>query len=198
MSDRDLRLFVASDIPSEVKAIIASAGERTRASLPVARWVKTENLHLTLKFIGAYPEEDVGVLSNELRETGGRCAPFEAALGGCGAFPSPGKARIIWVGMTRGVAGAEAVARKLDARLDKVGIAREGRPFRGHITIARLKQPGDCRTILDDLGKDLAGLLDMTFIVDEVVLYRSILGPQGPTYIALDRIALGGKTREQG
>jgi len=93
MSDRDLRLFVASDIPSEVKAIIASAGERARASLPVARWMKTENLHLTLKFIGAYPEEDVGGLSNELRETGERCAPFEAALGGCGAFPSPGLRR---------------------------------------------------------------------------------------------------------
>jgi len=196
MSDSDLRLFVAADIPADARGLIAAGVEKSRGKMPVARWVKAENLHLTIKFIGAYPEEDVGGLSNELRESGGRCAPFEAAMGGCGAFPSARRGRVLWVGMTQGVDGAEAVARKLDARLEKVGIEREGRPFRGHITLARLKQPRDCEAVLGDLGADLAGLPALTFMVDEIVLCRSILGPQGPTYIAMERIALGGKPRE--
>jgi 2'-5' RNA ligase len=193
MSDSNIRLFAAADIPDQARELVTSAVGKSRGNIPVARWVEPENLHLTLKFIGAYPQEALGRLSNELRETGGLCAPFEAALGGCGAFPSSRKARVIWVGMSQGVEGAAAVTRKLDARLEKVGVEREGRPFRGHITLARLKQPRDCEVALDRLSEDLVGLQAMTFMVDEIILFRSILEPQGPTYIVLERIALGGK-----
>ena len=196
MSDKGLRLFLAADIPAEAKKLIANAVERSRGDLAGARWVRAENLHLTLKFIGAYPEEGLGSLSNELRESCSRCEPFEAALGGCGAFPSPARARILWVALYEGMEGAQAVARKLDARLEKSGVEREGRPWRGHITLARLKQPGDCGTVLGGLEAELAALPSIAFKVDEVVLYRSILGPQGPTYVALERIALGGKQHE--
>ncbi|MEW6554941.1 MAG: RNA 2',3'-cyclic phosphodiesterase [Actinomycetota bacterium] len=196
MSGKALRLFVAAGIPSEARDILGLAMDGSRAKIADARWVSAENLHLTLKFIGAYGEEALEGLSNELLETAARCKPFKAALGGCGAFPSPRKARVIWVGMCEGAESAGAVARKLDARLERVGIERESRPFRGHITLARMKHPRDCAAALEDLGKQLGGLQDRAFTVDEVVLYHSILGPQGPTYIALQRVALGGNSHE--
>jgi 2'-5' RNA ligase len=198
MSDNRLRLFVAMDIPHAAKDLINSAINELRGDVEGARWVKPQNLHLTLKFIGEYTEEGLSRLSNEIRATGERCTAFKAALGGCGAFPSRGRARVIWVGMDTGIEEAGAVARKLDARLEKVGVKREERPFRGHITLARSKRPQECTSVLADLERLLGGLREISFEVDEMVLYRSILGPPGPTYTALERVPLGGKPREQG
>jgi RNA 2',3'-cyclic 3'-phosphodiesterase len=198
MSDKGLRLFVAVDIPTAARRVISSAVEGMRGELAGARWVKPENLHLTLKFIGDYMEKDLERLVEEIKASGERCEAFRASLGGCGAFPSQGRARVIWLGMSEGIEGAGAVARKLDARLERVGVKREERPFRGHITLARLRQPGDCKPFLDGLGSRIRGLRDIDFEVDEIVLYRSILGQQGPRYMVLEKVALGGNASEKG
>jgi 2'-5' RNA ligase len=192
MSAERLRLFVAMDISGDARELLSETIESFRHRIEGARWVKAQNLHMTLKFIGDYGEEGMERLSNEIRATAERCRAFRAALGGCGAFPSPGKARVLWVGMHEGGEEAGAVARKLDSRLEKVGIKRENRPFRGHLTLARMKRPGDCAAYLEDMGDRLEGLRDMVFDVGEIVLYRSVLSPQGPTYTALERAGLKG------
>ena len=198
MSDKKLRLFVAADIPGEARELIYATVQGLRTEVVDARWVKPTNLHLTLKFIGEYGEEGLHRLSNELRAAAERCRAFKAALGGCGAFPSQRKARVIWVGMYTGVEEAGAIAKKLDARLRKIGVKREERLFRGHLTLARLKRPCDCTDVLEDMADRLKGLQDLSFEVEEIVLYRSILSPQGPMYNALERIRLGGVPREEG
>ena len=198
MSASKLRLFVAVDVPGEVRERISSALEGTREEVTGARWVKPQNLHLTLKFIGDYGEEGIARLSNQIHAAAARAPAFTAALGGCGAFPAPRRARVIWIGMARGSEEAAEVARKLDARLEKAGVKREERPFRGHLTLARLRQPVDCAPYLEVLGSRLEGLQEMAFAVEEVVLYRSILGPQGPTYVALERMRLEGACGEKG
>ena len=186
-----LRLFLAVDIPEEARALLSETVDGLRGELPEARWVKAENLHLTLKFIGDYGEEGLTRLSNEIRATAERCRGFGAVLGGCGAFPSRKKARVLWVGMSGGAEEAGKVARKLDARLEKAGVKRENRPFRGHLTVARLKRPRDLSSYVEEMSGKLEGLRDMPFEVEEIILYRSILSPQGPTYIPLQRIGLG-------
>lgn len=192
MSASALRLFVAADLPEAVRGSVAAAMRGLRDREAAARWVRPENLHLTLKFIGAYPPQGLEGLGRELAICGDRCAPFEAALGECGAFPTPRRARVLWVGLWRGREGATAVARKLDARLERLGVQRETRPYKGHITLARMREPGDCQQTLQALSSLLAGLRHMPFRVDEIVLYRSILGAEGPRYIALERVPLGG------
>lgn len=193
-----MRLFVALDIPREARDLISSGVASVHLRIGGARWVDPGNLHLTLKFIGAYTEEGLPRLEKGIRAAGERCAPFRAALGGCGAFPSRRRSRVIWVGMCEGAEEAGAVARKLDARLEDAGVRREDRPFRGHITLARLKQPADCSSALEELELCLGELSGIAFDVDEMVLYRSILGPKGPTYVELQRTPLGGKPREKG
>ncbi len=192
MSGEKMRLFVAADIPGDVRELLASAVQGIRGEELGARWVRLENLHLTLKFIGDYEKDEMDRLSNEVRATAQRCEPFEALLGGSGAFPSPRRARIIWVAVSSGVREAEAVARKLNARLEKVGVKKEERAFRGHLTLARLRQVRDCTAMLAGVEGRLEGLRDMPFRVDEVVLYRSILKPEGPVYSVVERMALGG------
>ncbi|MBN2027831.1 MAG: RNA 2',3'-cyclic phosphodiesterase [Actinobacteria bacterium] len=193
MSDNRLRLFVAADITRDIRELLASTMERMRGEGIDARWVKPENLHLTLKFIGEYGEEGLDTLLREIHKAAGKSKPFDAVLGGCGAFPSRSKARVIWVGMSNGVDEAAAIARKLDARLEKVGIKRERRQFRGHLTLARLRRPQDCTEFLEDMSGMLKGLQDLPFHVEEIMLFRSILKPQGPTYVELETVALGGE-----
>lgn len=190
-----LRLFVAADIPREHRDSIACALEPLKEKVPGARWVKPDNLHLTVKFIGEYGEDGLERLSNEIEAAAGRCAPFVACLGRCGAFPSPGKARVLWVGMERGEEEAAVVARRLDARLERAGVRREGRGYRGHLTVARLKTPADCGAFLEELAARMEEAGGLAFEVEKLTLYRSILSPSGPTYVALRRFALGGEGR---
>jgi 2'-5' RNA ligase len=197
MSGERWRLFVAADIPGEIRELLAATMKRLQGESINARWVKPENLHLTLKFIGEYEEEGIERLAHEIGKAAERSRPFRAALGGCGAFPSRRKARVIWVGMSGGVEEAAAVARKLDARLEKVGVKREERQFRGHLTLARLRQPQDCTDVLAGMFGMLVGLQEMSFQVAEIALYRSILKQQGPTYVGLERVALGGAISEE-
>jgi 2'-5' RNA ligase len=192
MSGDKKRLFVAVDVPTEIKEIYGSVLEKTRDKLVGARWVDPCNLHLTMKFVGPYEEERLAELIAEVRRVAERTPGFDMALGSLGAFPSRSKARVIWVGMTEGKEEARKLAQKLDARLEKVGVGRENRPFRGHLTLARLKRPSDCTRHLGELERELGGLQDLDFGVDEIVVYESRLSPKGPTYIPLEHLPLGG------
>lgn len=191
MSANKLRLFIAFDIPEEARSLLAAIVEKHKEEFPEARWVKAENLHLTLKFIGDYEEEKLDRLSNEIRKTAASGSSFRAALGGCGGFPSSRKARVLWVGMRNGQEEAALMAGKLDSRLDKVGVKRENRPFKGHLTLARLRRPLDCSSLLEKMEEELKPVSDVFFEVKEMTLYRSILGPGGPTYVSLEKVALG-------
>ncbi len=192
MSGSAARLFVAVDIPEAARESVAAAAAELRGEAPHARWVRPENLHLTLKFIGAYPEERLEGLARELRECGASCSPFLAVLGECGAFPSPRRARVLWLGLWQGGEGAAAVAGKVEARLERLGVQRETRRYKGHITLARMRRPGDCEDMVQRLSSRLEALRSAPFAVDEMVLYRSILRAQGPQYVALERVPLGG------
>ncbi len=124
------RLFVAIDLPEEVRERIAAVMSEHAASQPQARWVRKENLHLTLKFIGEYPVKMMDRLIEKLEKVTRRLSPFTASLGGCGGFPSAGRSRVVWVGMEKGEEEAGSLAAGLDAALSEVGVEREGRPFR--------------------------------------------------------------------
>jgi len=187
-----MRLFVAMDVPDEIKGVISTALEGLKSGVEGVRWVKPENIHLTLKFIGDYEERKLDRLVDEVRKAALRSPRFTALLGGCGAFSSPSKARVIWVDMREGGEGAAVVARKVDSRLGKIGVKRESRPFRAHLTLGRLKRPKDCSDMLDRLDDDLEELAEMPFDVHEIVLYRSLLSSEGPTYVSLQHIELGG------
>lgn len=191
-AEKKLRLFVAADIPPLVREAVSGALEPLKEKVPGGRWVRPENLHITLKFIGDYGEERLERLSNEITAAAARCAPFTVRLGKCGAFPSRSRARVLWVGMTEGGEEAAAAAGKLEARLEKAGVKREGRDYRGHLTVARLREPFDCSGFLVELAANMERVESIAFEVGELTLYRSILSPSGPTYVALRVFSLGG------
>jgi RNA 2',3'-cyclic 3'-phosphodiesterase len=124
-----------------VKEELGRAIEALEKSVPGARWVPVQNIHVTLAFLGRVEEGRVAGLSAAIADTVQDHVDFTVRLGELGAFPSVRRARVIWAGLddpTRGLAG---LADSLAEELELLGFPREARTFQPHATIARLKQP---------------------------------------------------------
>lgn len=155
------------------------------AGLTVA-WVPPPNMHVTLKFLAEIPEESVYSIADLLREQLASRNSFSLTVRGVGAFPSPLQPRVIWVGLHGLDEVLEKLAQDIDQCLsERLGFAPETRPFRAHLTLGRVKQ-GQGDFINEFAGIDLG-----TCVINEVVLYQSVLQRSGAEYRALARIPLG-------
>lgn len=180
------RLFVAVDVPDEIRAKLSGL----RASdLAGARWVKPEQLHLTIRFLGAVPDDDVPALRERLA---GLVPPpaFHLSLAGVGVFPPrPSRrapAKVLWAGVTP----AEPVAALKSAIDVLLGPDPEtvGRPFHPHVTLARFNDsPG--ATLRPYLDRH-ASVASAAFAVSGFRLYESRTQPDGPVYTAVGQYPL--------
>lgn len=194
-----MRLFVALDIDGAIRERIARWMQGVQNFAPEARWVKEESLHITLKFIGERPNDEVEQIKTAL--TGVRAAAAEIRFSGYGFFPTANSARVFWVGMEGGPQLA-ALAAAVDQNLADLGIPREERKFSPHLTLARLPgrsgaprwRKGDRTTSSFRLLQDkIAALLTPEFgsmTARDFFLYRSQLSPRGSTYTKLARFPL--------
>lgn len=186
-----LRLFVAADLTAHLK----DAVEEEAASMPRiegVKWVKPFQLHFTLKFLGHLDEEKVPEIDRLLEKAAASCPPLSLRLDECGAFPGPAKARVVWLGCSGDIEGMKALARDIDGKMTRVGVEREKRPYKAHLTLARCRNPRDVSGIISRWKDWLEGREGLDFSVGEIVLYRSILDASGPTYERLGEYPLGG------
>jgi 2'-5' RNA ligase len=191
--DRALRLFIAAPLPAgpleECRRLIARArGDRVARGV---RWVRTENLHLTLRFLGATDPEALPRLEVAIGRAASATASFAVRLAGAGAFPADRRPRTLWLGIDRGTDGLTALAGAVDRALDEVGIPPETRPFRGHLTVARTDASSQTDALLAVAGlREAAANWSSTFSVDRLVLFRSHLTAGPPRYEELASFAL--------
>ncbi len=188
----NLRLFVAMDLPSRVKSEIGEIMVSLVERYPGVRWVKAENLHLTLKFLGHVESSKVGGLCSALEEVCSEARPFRLRVSGCGAFPHQGRGRVFWLGLGGEVNEAVELAGRIDRKLEGLDFAREERPFRPHVTLGRMKRPMPCQDLVEDWTVFLQKIGTMEFEVVEAVLFQSILRKEGPTYLPLKAFSFKG------
>jgi RNA 2',3'-cyclic 3'-phosphodiesterase len=180
---RRARAFVAVSPPLEVRRALLEAAR----GLPVAgevRWVKPENVHLTLKFLGDVAEEDLVRATDTLESVCERHDAFEVEPSGFGAFPSARRARILWAGVGEGAERLTALAQDVERSLKDLGFEPEKRPYRPHLTLGRARgRPA----VLEAAGitAPVPG-----FAVESVDLVESVLGATGATYSTLASRAL--------
>jgi RNA 2',3'-cyclic 3'-phosphodiesterase len=181
------RLFVA--VQPEPAAIrdVMRAIEPLRASpdLTELRWNEPEKLHFTLRFLGSQPLSAAGAIEAECAGTAARSAPFNLTLAGGGAFPSPRRASVLWIGATEGAPALCGLAEQLNPRLDALGFEREERAFTPHLTIARSKRPRSLVAPVSALAP-----LRIETAVRELLLVRSHLGRPSARYEVLERFVL--------
>lgn len=186
-SARDsLRLFVALWLPETLAGAAWRRLERLRPDGRGVRWVRREQLHLTLKFLGETPADKLPAVQEALAGAAAGGRPVDLRLTAGGVFPPAGPPRVLWLGLEpAGELGALAGA--VEKALAPLGFPPEGRPFRPHLTLGRA-EPGAAfdRAVL---AREIA---EPPAAVDSMALIRSDLGPGGPRYTTLCEWRLGG------
>jgi 2'-5' RNA ligase len=136
-----VRLFVAVVPPESAQRAAHAAADAARRPDDDVAWVKRENLHFTLRFLGEIDARAADDATAAAIEAAARHAPFEAALGAAGAFPSARRARVLWLDFARGAQAMAALAGALDEALTARGFAAAERPFSPHLTLGRVREP---------------------------------------------------------
>jgi 2'-5' RNA ligase len=187
-----IRSFVAVSISEGARRQIGELLARLRREqCPAVRWVKPELMHLTLAFLGEVSQDFLASAKARLIEVAQQHQAFTAQLNGLGAFPNPTRARVVWIGTEQGRSEVCALQSDVVRALGSVGYQPERRPFSPHLTIGRLRMP-------DDVSKAVAAQFESeSFTVDHLILFRSVLGPAGPTYSVLAEFPLSSQPGQQ-
>ena len=176
-----MRLFTAIDIPEDVRNRLERLLTHLRPTAHV-KWSPVYNLHVTLKFIGEWPVQDLEKLEGALRGIGKRPAIL-VDVRRLGWFPNPHHPRVFWAGVEGGPALAQ-IAQEIEAALEPLGIAVEDREFSPHLTLARIKQPAPLQGLRQAVA-DLESVDFGAFPADRFCLYRSQPGSAGSVYTKL-------------
>ncbi len=184
-----MRLFIAVNIDPSLRPPLTEIQEKLRATRAPVSWVKPENLHFTLKFLGEVSEEQLPALRDAFRRSVAGMEPFPLSLAGVGTFPSKGRPRVIWVGVEQGAEEMEGLRKRIDDILFPLGFPREDRPFRPHLTLGRVKPVGRLEPLLDGLRSATVGPVGQ-MQVDAVKLMQSQLHPTGAIYTSVESVPL--------
>jgi len=184
--DERIRAFFAVELGNGLREAAAAvvAELRRRDARGDVRWVRTEALHVTLRFLGDVERAHLGGLVEAVAAQAASLAPFTLEIGALAAFPSPRKPRVVALGLLPHEPLARAAA-AVERGVVAVGFAPEERPFRGHLTLGRTRGRRPPR--LDDVA--VPGHAPMP--VRELVLFSSELLVGGARYTPLERVPLG-------
>jgi 2'-5' RNA ligase len=189
--ERTLRAFVAFKLPDQITERAAALQDALKARGLKLQWVKPQNLHLTLKFLGDIPETDAFKVGAVLDHAVGNEPPLAMTLQGVGVFPGIKRPRVLWVGFGGQVQNLKRLQLRLEDQLDKIGFDRDKREFKAHLTIARIKRRVAPEKLLDAITAE-GDFVPHPFMARKIVLYKSDLRPQGAVYTALAKAELGG------
>lgn len=184
-----IRAFIAVRIKPDMARKISEVQSELEQCLAGIRWVRKENLHLTIKFLGAIEEDKIMPIMGALEEALRPIPRFSIVGRGIGVFPGIKRARVLWVGL-EGEA-LISLAKAVEGVLEPIGFERERRAFSSHLTIGRWR---DFETQSVRLKQEIERWKDHSFGesgVEEAVFFRSILKPQGAEYSPLGIIPLG-------
>ena len=149
-----MRLFVAVGVPAQAADELDGAVAPLRQSWPALRWTGRDAWHVTLAFLGEVNETVSTRLEPRLERAAARHPCLAVSLGGAGAFPGAGRARVLWTGVQDEPRGLAALAASVAAGARRAGAppAEEGRRFQPHLTLARCREPVDARPLVDSLS----------------------------------------------
>ena len=184
-----MRLFVAIELPPDVRGQLRGIAESIRSELPPARWVLEDNLHLTLFFLGQRPPSDRRLLDRALRPVFAAASPFSLQPQGAGTFPPGKRVRAAWVGLQNEPRLGRLQAAVASSASQALGLESDRRPFRAHLTVARCRSPWP-EAASDAWAAAFSGASLESFPVRRGVLMESRLpGRGGPPSVSYSRVS---------
>lgn len=178
----EIRAFVAVELPPAARAALGAVSEALAARTPSGsvRWVRPEQMHLTLRFLGETAVSQLPAITIALDEVGRQSGPLTLRLGAVGCFPNCKRPRVIWVGLEGELRPLAALQRRVEAALVPLGWTAEKRPFQPHLTLGRVKDVGKLSRVKWEVAVE-----KVEVAVTAVVLVQSELQRSGPVYTNL-------------
>ncbi len=182
MSEK-IRCFIAIELSQEIKEALGRIEDELKQTINGVNWVKPDNIHLTLKFLGHLEKDIVERTKEILTQIASQTAPFKMKLSSAGAFPTPARPRVIWIGMDEANKESSRLANLVEERLAPLGIEKESRAFHPHLTLARVKFLKDKNSVKNAFVSLEVPPVEMT--ASKITLFQSILTRQGAVYTVL-------------
>lgn len=184
-----IRAFVAFELPQRVIASIEELQNHLKKYGFSVRWVRPKNIHLTLKFLGDIKTTDVEAVGDAVQEAVSGFAPLALEASGAGVFPNLRRPRVLWTGIAGQTTELTQLQKAIDDSLQPIGFPKEARPFKGHLTLGRVKGTIENRTLQKALEAHNT-FQSGPFTVDRLFLFKSDLKPTGSEYTRLREIEI--------
>ncbi len=184
-----VRVFIAIEINSEIKDKLSEYLSKLKRTGADVKWVSTENIHLTMKFIGYIEKEALISLNEIINDAVCGVEPFSISIGNIGAFPNLNKPRVVFACVQEHGNNLLRIYEKLDKEVGLLGIKKESKKYVGHITLGRVKSQRN----ISILKNTLNSITECYFGREKVTslsLIQSKLTPTGPLYTRLNNFIL--------
>jgi len=189
---KTFRAFIAIDLPESIKSFLSEAQEALKLYGFRVKWVRPQNIHLTLKFLGDTATADTDKITEAMTLAAKNCPTVSLTAKGVGVFPNVRRPRVIWAGLNGQIETLANLHQTLDAHLADLGFARDTRAFKSHLTLGRVKGKIASDRMLAAIDK-LKEFESESFETHQVILFKSELRPGGAVYTRVQAIALQGQ-----
>jgi len=183
MSDT-IRAFIAIPLNPKIQHSIGHMQDHLKKNNNDVKWVKLENIHITLKFLGNVDMEQINSVKQVLAILTQNTRPFKVELSQLGAFPNINHPRTLWVGLKDSKQQLSRIAAALDKALGKIGFQDDQKPFSPHVTIGRIRSSKNINLLSRSMSNYQISQ-DQTQTVSKIILFKSTLSSQGPIYESL-------------
>jgi 2'-5' RNA ligase len=185
-----VRTFIAIELPQEVREYLESRQTDLASAGGDVKWVRTDDIHLTLVFLGNVPVEEIAAVAAAVREAAAGMGPIRLQAGGAGCFPPRGRPRVVWIGIEEPTGALARLQGAVAGATARFAEKPERREYKAHLTVGRVRGGHGA----EELSEAVAALADAKgpeFEAAEVVIFESVLAREGPTYMPLARIPFG-------
>jgi len=183
-----IRCFIAIELDKTITPKLAELQNRLRKKIKNdeknLKWIRAEDIHLTLKFLGDVPDNLTGMICTAVSDAVTEYEPFEIEIGNCGCFPSRGSARVLWTGITQGQIELQTIQETVDLYLQELNFDPEQRKFHPHLTLARIKNFQTGRKAQEIIAREEPFTVGFQQ-VEKITVFQSELTRSGPIYTAL-------------
>ena len=187
--DKTIRTFIAIELPAKIIDGLKEIQDELKDGTNKVTWVKPENIHLTIKFLGDIAADKIDSIAGLLESAAAKSHSFDISVKGVGSFPTIDNPRVLWVGIEESNVNLAALYNNIEDALSVIGFAKEDRPFKPHLTLGRIKFLKDRKGLKEWIER----FKDITlgqYMVDSICLFQSMLTPEGAVHIKLEKIEL--------
>lgn len=184
-----MRIFVAINIPENIKNNIVSVQEDLKKSNANVKWVEKNNCHITLKFLGEIEEKIMPEIISEIKSEIKEFNSFDASFYGLGMFPNVNSPKIVWLGIKQGENNLKLLAQKIENACLRLNFPKEKREFSAHLTLGRVKSYKNISMLVKKITL-YSNIEYKPFKINKVDVMQSFLYPDGPQYKCLESVSI--------